>query len=724
MDKASGSEKLKTLGQLALMIPVLSEEHRVGWTKMSEAGLAVFVLTIAIALVVPLPTPLLDILLSANLGASLLLLLISLQLPSALALLTFPSILVLSTLLRLSLNVASCRLILSTGDAGEVIHAFGTFLIQGEIVVGFIIFFILTSVNLIVISRGASRVSEVAARFALEGLAGNQSAIDSDLRSGLLTPEQAHQRREQLRQESQLYGAMDGAMRFVQGDGVAGVFIIVANLIGGLYIGLSRGLDLSSAVRHYSILTVGDGLVTQIPALMTAICAGLLVTRVEGETELPLSRQLSKQIFARPMILVMSGVVLLSMAVIPGLPMLPFSVVGGAFVLCGSLLLRRSRRTGGDMPGDGVFRMVPGPKDRDVFAGPNRSVCIRLDPSRLGAALRDKEAFYQQRWAQCSLEGFSAFGTRLPRLVIEEDPGLAPGEYRILLRGDEIFRGFLNPDSVFVELGVENSELFGFSVIREERHPVTDKIVFWSPIGSKTLTIAQAGEVRLLDCIEFLFVKLIVFFRHHPEEVLGILDVHVMLKELDRRFPGTIEETLQRNMIDATRMTELIHELVREGLDVSDFSSVVEAVLAYCASYRFLFSQGGDLDVGHAAAHIRVQRRRSVVAGLLNNRRVLRAFELSSEVEEYFERIPMEVGSGPLSVPSQVKDPLLRGLRLLFDPIGRYGMSQMCIVCRPDLRGRIARFLRSSGVQCKTLSREEVDSSIPVERVALWRAIG
>lgn len=308
--------------------------------------------------------------------------------------------------------------------------------------------------------------------------------------------------------------------------------------------------------------------------------------------------------------------------------------------------------------------------------------------------------------------------------MIEEDSSFGPGEYRILLGGDEIFRGFLDPESLFVELGVENSELFGFSVVREERHPVTDKIVFWSPLGSKTLTIAQAGEVRLLDCIEFLFVKLIVFFRHHPEEVLGILDVHVMLKELDRRFPGTIEEKLQKNMIDAARMTELIHELVREGIDVSDFSSVIESVLAYCASYRLLFSQGGDLDVGHAAAHIRVQRRRSLVAGLLNSQRVLRAFELSPEVEEYFERIPMEVGNVPLSLPSQVRDPLVQGLRLLLEPIGRFGMSQMCIVCRPDLRGRIARFLRTSGFQCKTLSREEVDSSIPLERVALWRAIG
>jgi type III secretion protein V len=268
--------------------------------RYKDGIFAVFVLAIAAALIVPLPTPLLDLLITLNVGLSFLLLLVCLYIPTPLSLLTFPSILLLSTLFRLALNVASCRLILSNGDAGTVIHAFGTFLIRGELIVGFIIFFIITAVNLLVISRGAGRVAEVAARFALEGLSGNQVAIDSDLRTGLLTAEEAHKRRDGLRQESQLYGAMDGAMRFVQGDSLAGIIIIAANLVGGLYLGVQGGLDFASALQKYSILTVGDGLVSQIPALLTAICAGILVTRVEGDSQKSLGSDLVHQMFGKP----------------------------------------------------------------------------------------------------------------------------------------------------------------------------------------------------------------------------------------------------------------------------------------------------------------------------------------------------------------------------------------------------------------------------------------
>ena len=248
--------------------------------RFSDLALVAFVVATTALLVVPLPTPILDLLLVCNISFSILLLLVGLYIPNAQALFAFPTVLLLSTLFRLGLNVASSRLILSQGDAGRVIEAFGTFLIGGEILVGVIVFTIITIVNFIVISKGAGRVSEVAARFSLDALPGKQIAIDNDARAGLISAEEAKTKRDNLTREGQLYGSMDGAMNFVQGDAIAGFFIIVANIVGGIILGLFSGMGIGDAVQTYTILTVGDGLVTQIPSLLTSICAGIVVTRV------------------------------------------------------------------------------------------------------------------------------------------------------------------------------------------------------------------------------------------------------------------------------------------------------------------------------------------------------------------------------------------------------------------------------------------------------------
>jgi len=694
--------------------------------RYRDATLAIFVLAIAVALIIPLPTALLDVLITLNLGLSFLLLLVCLYIPNPLSLLTFPSILLLSTLLRLSLNVASCRLILSIGDAGEVIHAFGTFLIRGELVVGFIIFSIITAVNLIVISRGAGRVSEVAARFALEGLAGNQLAIDSDLKSGLLTAEEAHKRRDELRQESQLYGAMDGAMRFVQGDSIAGIIIIAANLVGGLYLGVSRGLDISSAVQHYSILTIGDGLVSQIPALLTAICAGMLVTRVEGGTQKSLGTDLVQQVFGRPFMVGWAGVLLLGLGLLPGLPILPFATVGGSFVgfALWSSNSRSSRLRNEDSEAGGagvLIRNSATPSERDVAGPILRTVTIQFDGAILAPAFFEKEIFYRQRWAQCAQDSVASFGIKLPRLHVERDSSLDKGEYRVTIKGNELFRGRLNPSEVLVELGVENAELLGFLVNREETHPCCGKTVFWSAAIPRTVNIAQAGDIRLLDFVEFLYIKLLSFYRQFPEEVLGILDMHLMVRELERKFPGTVEDALQRNFIDAPRLTELAHDLIREGLDISDFPALIESVLAYCSNYRALLSMGGDFDVGHAVAHIRVQRRRSITNRLLTDQRALRAITLSPAFERLFEELPTESGPAPISMASHSADLLVDSLRELIEPVRRLGIQRVCVLCRPDLRGRVAKFLRSVNGYYQAISTEELDSNLLVEQVGVWQ---
>lgn len=296
---------------------------------LGEAGLAIFVVSVVALMILPLPTALLDVLIAANITLAVLVLLTSLYLKEALAFGSFPTVLLITTLYRLSLNVASTRLILLHADAGEVISAFGNFVVSGNFIVGAVVFLILTLVQFLVIAKGSERVAEVGARFTLDAMPGKQMAIDAELRSGALTQDDARARRRALQRESQFYGAMDGAMKFVKGDAIAGIVITVVNILGGLTIGIAmRGMDAKSAIVRYGVLTIGDGLVSQIPALLISTAAGLVVTRVASEDEGgSLGSELARQMFGNRGVLSASAVVVALLALVPGLPGLPFGVL-------------------------------------------------------------------------------------------------------------------------------------------------------------------------------------------------------------------------------------------------------------------------------------------------------------------------------------------------------------------------------------------------------------
>jgi type III secretion protein V len=299
----------------------------------ADAALALFVVTVVGLMVIPLPTWLLDILLATNLSGSVAILLVVLYVPDALGIATFPTLLLITTLYRLALNVSSTRLILLQANAGEVIRSFGQFVVRGNYVVGAVVFLILTIIQFVVIAKGSERVAEVGARFVLDAMPGKQMAIDAEARSGAIDGNEARRRRRQLARESQFYGAMDGAMKFVKGDVIASVIITVVNILGGLAIGVGqRGLEVQVALKRYGLLTIGDGLVTQIPALVLSTAAGILVTRVASEDpDHSLGTELASQIFGTPKALRVAGAFVFGLAIVPGLPAMPFLVM--AFIL-------------------------------------------------------------------------------------------------------------------------------------------------------------------------------------------------------------------------------------------------------------------------------------------------------------------------------------------------------------------------------------------------------
>jgi flagellar biosynthesis component FlhA len=421
-----------------------------------------------------------------------------------------------------------------------------------------------------------------------------------------------------------------------------------------------------------------------------------------------------------------AGVLLLGLGLLPGLPILPFASVGAGFV--GFALWSSTSLSGRpkiehpeDSLGGGLIRGSSTPNERDGISTTVRSFTIQLDGAILAPNFFEKELFYRQRWAQFAQDAFASFGIKLPRLQVERDTSLDKGEYRVTMKGNELFRGKLDPSEVLVELGVENAELLGFIVSREEIHPCCGKTVFWAPAIHRTVNIAQAGDIRLLDFVEFLYLQVFDFYRQFPEEILGILDVHLMVRELDRKFPGTVEDSLHRNFIDAPRLTELAHDLIRERIDISDFPALVESVLAYCSNHRALLSMGGDFDVGHAVAHIRVQKRRSITNRILTDQRALRAITISPAFEKLFEEIPTESGPAPMSISPSSADLLIESLVELIEPIRRIGIQRVCVLCRPDLRGRVAKFLRSVSGHYQAISIDELDSGLLVEQLGVWQ---
>src|SRR4051794_12407624 len=303
--------------------------------SVADAVLAAIVIAVVALMVVPLPTWLLDLLIASNLAGSVVILLVSMYVSEALKIASFPTLLLITTLIRLALNVSSTRLILLQANAGDVIKAFGGFVVRGNYVVGAVVFLILTIIQFIVIAKGSERVAEVGARFVLDAMPGKQMAIDAEVRAGTLDGNEARRRRRSLARESQFYGSMDGAMKFVKGDVIASLVITAINILGGLAIGVAqKGMPVVDALKRYGLLTIGDGLVTQIPALVLSTAAGVLVTRVASEEpDTPLGEELSRQLFGLPKAMRVAGVFVLLLAVVPGLPAIPFLVIAAALFL-------------------------------------------------------------------------------------------------------------------------------------------------------------------------------------------------------------------------------------------------------------------------------------------------------------------------------------------------------------------------------------------------------
>ena len=538
-------------------------------------------------LVIPLPHWMLDGLLVVNIALVLTVLLMTTYTTHPLQFSVFPSLLLIMTLFRLAINVCATRLILLHANAGMVIAAFGSFVVGGNYVVGLVVFIILVVIQFVVITNGAGRVAEVAARFTLDAMPGKQMAIDADLNAGLIDEEAARQRREDIAREADFYGAMDGASKFVRGDAIAAVVMIVVNILGGFVIGMvQRGMDLPTALRTYTLLTVGEGLVTQIPALIMATATGLIVTRsASGE---PLGRDLTTQILRNPRAVALVAVTLGALALVPGLPKLPFlAVAGGVGLMAGAL------RGGRPEP-----REAPAPARPAAPAAEQLVELISVDPLELelgmdlipmadpaqGGGLLERITTLRRRIAEDS-------GLMVPPLRVRDNLGLRGNMYAIKLSGARVAEGEVRPGHVLVMSPTgERLELPGEGRAHSAHLPGIDTTdpafglpARWVPENRRAdaemagHTVVDAGTVLLTHLEETL--------KGHAAEILTLQDVRTMLDHLRQQAPALVEELVPKVM-SVSEVHRVLTNLLRERVAIRDLTRVLTALAAYAATTK------------------------------------------------------------------------------------------------------------------------------------------
>lgn len=546
-------------------------------SKSPDILLAGGVLLILTLLVLPLPPFLLDLLIAVDLALSILIIVVAIYLLSPLEFSSFPTILLIATLYRLGLNVAATRLILSEGHAGDIIHAFGTFVIGGNYVVGIIIFLILLVINFIVVIKGSTRIAEVAARFTLDALPGKQMSIDADLNAGYIDEMEARRRRDVLSKEADFYGAMDGAAKFIRGDAIAALIITGINIIGGFIIGMTqRGMDITHALSTYTILTIGDGLVSQIPSLLISVAGGLVVTRSSSSEKLDI--ELGKQFGAKPRAIWISSAAMLLMGFIPGFPTIPFLILSS---IVGGLAYIRSK----SIKKEEQEKLVKEMTEAEISVKPEEAPVedlLKVDPVEIELgysliALVDEtqggDVF--KRIANVRKQLAVELGIILPPVRVRDNLQLEPEEYVIKIRGNEISRNVLHPNMLLaMNPGTAEGEIRGIKVTE----PVFGLPATW--ISNSDRENAEIMGFTVVEAATVLITHLTELIRRNADKLLTRQDIKHLIENLKSDYPALVEE-INPDSLPISTIQKVLQNLLREGIPIRDLPLILEALLEY-----------------------------------------------------------------------------------------------------------------------------------------------
>lgn len=670
--------------------------------RNSDVAMAVAIIGILVVLIIPVPTWLLDVLLTINISISVVILLATLYLQRPVEFAIFPSMLLLLTLFRLSLNVASTRLILAQADAGRVIQAFGSFVTYGNIFVGVVIFVILVVIQFVVITRGATRISEVAARFTLDAMPGKQMGVDSDLNAGLITEAQARQRRRDIEREADFYGAMDGATKFVRGDAIAGIVITLVNIIVGLIIGIVvMGFSLPEAASIYTQLTIGDGLVSQIPSLVVSTAAGLVVTRTVSEGNM--GADFGAQIVRYPRALGVAAVMLALFGLVPGMPTVPFlfvAVILGFLTYSAIQIQGRLREAAEaeEMAERAAEAAPPEQRTEDLLTVDPLKIelgygLIALADARQGGDLLTRIQIIRQQVA-------SRMGFVVPVIRIVDNMRLRPNEYCIKLRESVIARYELMPGYYLaMNPGLVEEEIQGIPT----QEPAFGLQAVWVPAGERDH--AERLGYTIVEPSAVLATHLTELIHAHADELVTREDVQTLMTHLKETAPTVVDE-LVPNILTYGEVQKVLHLLLRERISIRNLETILEVLCDYGPRTK---------DPEILAEYARHALAREICAGFVDEKGVLRVATLAPELErEILDAVAQGDGGDYIPVPPRRADEICEAAAKAIQPLAQSGHDPILLTTAP-VRRYLRRIVERRLPKVVVLAYNEVDPSVTLE---------
>lgn len=672
----------------------------------------VLIMLILAMMVLPLPAFILDTLFTFNIVLSLMILLVAMFTQNTLEFSAFPTVLLFSTLLRLALNIASTRIILMEGHtgtaaAGRVVEAFGHFLVGGNFAIGIIVFAILIIINFMVITKGAGRIAEVGARFVLDGMPGKQMAIDADLNAGLIAEAEAKRRRNEVTQESDFYGSMDGASKFVRGDAIAGLLIMMINIIGGLTIGiLQHDMNLDEAAQTYTLLTIGDGLVAQIPALIISTAAGVIVTRVS--TEQDIGEQMVGQLFNNPRVMLLSAVVIGLLGLIPGMPNFVFLLFTTALLALSWWLRGRQMENadgGSASREDKISAQLQNEAEQATTEASWADIelldvlCLEVGYRLIPMVDSEQDGQLLVRIRGIRKKFAQEMGFLPPAIHIRDNLDLAPGDYRILLKGVEIGRGEIQPERwMAIDPGCAEGELPGIPC----RDPAFGLLACW--IDEVLREQAQTQGFTVVDPSSVVATHLNHLLTQHTDELFSRQETQLLLDRITKEMPKLIEDLIP-NVISLTLLHKVLQNLLAEHVSIRDMRTIIDT-LAEVAPIQS--------DPDELTSQVRIRLGRAITHQLFSNTQEIQVMGLDNTLEKL---LTQAIQSGNAIEPG-IADNLMKQTEQAISEQQMLGLPLVLLVT-PMLRIMLSRFLRQIFPQLTLLSTLEISNSRTVKVTAI-----
>jgi flagellar biosynthesis protein FlhA len=675
---------------------------------------AVAVVMVVSMLVIPLPSALLDLLITCNISAALAIVVAAMYLNTALDFSAFPSLLLLTTMFRLAINVSVTRLVLTTGNAGSVVRDFGQFVVGGNVVIGLVIFMILVVIQFVVVTNGSGRVAEVAARFTLDAMPGKQMAIDADLNAGLITDEVARKRRRDIGREADFYGAMDGASKFVKGDAMAAVMITAINLIGGIVVGmLQHGLSFGAATHHYSLLTVGDGLAAQIPALMISVATGIIVTRSASERDL--GSEIAGQILGQRKAPLVAGGVICLFGLVPGLPKLPFLMIGSALFAIGWALRKEGIEAFQPALASATVPAIAAPAEAPTAPHDEVLKELPIDPLELGIGFglvplvdRGSGGSLVRRISMIRRQIAGELGMVIPSVRIHDEVDLDSHEYVCKVRGTEVARGRIMAGH---KLAMDPGDAVGNLPGIPTTEPAFGLPAVW--IAESQHSEAEALGYTVVDAESVIVTHITETIRGHAAQLLTRQDVRQLLDQLKESNEAVVNEVVPE-ILSLGEIQRVLQSLLSEGVSIRDLGAIVEAVGDKARITR---------DPALLAEYARQALGRAITAPHVDAEHTLRAISLDPALEQEVATSITQTTDGEfLALEPSRAQALVGAVRSQSDHAAAHGIARPVLLCSARVRRHLRRLLQASIPHLSVCSYNEIAPGISVETIGVISA--